>query len=79
MEDILGRPITWRVANDYAALKGAALGLPAILAQPRTPLATSIRTIARRIGGLEVERPRAARWPAWLPQVAMTGLRVTGA
>jgi pilus assembly protein CpaE len=79
MEDILGRPITWRVANDYAALKGAALGLPAILAQPKTPLATSIRAIARRIGGLEVERPRAARWPAWLPQVAMTGLRVTSA
>jgi pilus assembly protein CpaE len=79
MEDILGRPITWRVANDYAALKGAALGLPAIIAQPKTPLATSIRAIARRIAGLESDQRRASRWRAWLPQVAMNSLGLSGA
>jgi pilus assembly protein CpaE len=69
MESILGRAITWRVANDYAALKGAAL------AQPNTPLATSIRIIARRLAGLGVDKPRSSRWPAWMPQVAMNLVR----
>jgi len=77
IEDILGQPITWRVANDYAALKGAALGLPAVLAQPKTPLATSIRGIARRIAGLPNETAPVTRWPAWLPQVALASMRTS--
>jgi pilus assembly protein CpaE len=78
MEEILGRRVSWRVANDYAALKGVALGRPAVLAQPKTPLAVSIRGIARRIAGLHVEQQRRKPWQAWLPQVAINLLRPFG-
>jgi pilus assembly protein CpaE len=78
MESILGRSINWRVANDYAALKGVALGRPAVLDQPKTPLAHSIRAIARRIAGLNIEQPRRSRWQSWLPQVAMNSQPLFG-
>jgi pilus assembly protein CpaE len=74
IEEILGRSISWRVANDYAALKGVALGQPAILSQPKSPLAASIRAIARRIAGLNIEQPRRSRWYGWLPQVALNSI-----
>jgi len=63
--------------DDYAALKGAAVGLPAVLGQPKTPLATSIRSIARKIAGLPNQRSSAARWPGWLPQVALASLHAS--
>jgi pilus assembly protein CpaE len=34
--EALGHPITWRVANDYAAMQGAALGQPVVLTHPKT-------------------------------------------
>jgi pilus assembly protein CpaE len=71
IEEILGVPIAWRVANDFAAMKAAAVGEPVVTAQPRTSLATSIRAIARQIGGLVDDPRRTPGWRAWLPQVAI--------
>ena len=75
-EGILGMAISWRIRNDYAAMKGAAQGRPAVVSDPRSPLAWSIRAIARQIAGLEVERPPLPRWRTWLPQVAATNLLI---
>jgi pilus assembly protein CpaE len=59
--DALGHPITWRVANDYAAMQGAALGQPVVLTHPKTRLAKDIRLIARQLAGV----PAPSR--GWLP------------
>jgi pilus assembly protein CpaE len=72
-EGILGMPIAWRIANDYAAMEAAAQGRPVVTASPRSPLARSIRGIARQIAGLDVDSARSSRWRAWLPAAA-TGL-----
>jgi pilus assembly protein CpaE len=72
-EGILGMPIAWRIANDYAAMEAAAHGRPVVTGNPRSPLARSIRGIARQIAGLDVESARSSRWRAWLPAAA-TGL-----
>jgi pilus assembly protein CpaE len=69
-EEVLQTPITWKVANDHAAMKGAALGQPAATSAPDTELATSIRRIARQLGGLSEER-RPRGWRAWLPHAAI--------
>jgi pilus assembly protein CpaE len=54
-------PVAWRVANDYAAMTGAAFGQPVVLAQPKTQLAQDIRGIARQLAGVPPE-PRRRRW-----------------
>jgi pilus assembly protein CpaE len=59
--DALGHPITWRVANDYAAVQGAALGQPVVLTHPKTRLARDIRLIAQQLAGV----PASSR--GWLP------------
>jgi pilus assembly protein CpaE len=59
--DALGHPVTWRVANDYAAMQGAALGQPVVLTHPKTRLAKDIRLIARQLAGV----PAPSR--SWLP------------
>lgn len=61
--EALGHPITWRVANDYAAMQGAALGQPVILSQPKARLSGDIRLIARQLAGV----PMASRstWLTW--------------
>ena len=60
--EALGQPVTWRVANDYAAMQGSALGTPVVLASPRTRLSKDIRGIARQLTGA----PARARG-SWLP------------
>ena len=60
--DALGHPIAWRIANDYAAMQGAALGQPVVLAQPKSRLSRDIRVIARQLAGV----PVASRG-SWLP------------
>jgi pilus assembly protein CpaE len=60
--DALGHPISWRVANDYAAMQAAALGVPVVQAQPKTQLARDIKLIARQLAGT----PPTAR-AGWLP------------
>jgi pilus assembly protein CpaE len=60
----LGQPIAWRVANDYAAMMGAAFGQPVVLAQPKTQLARDIRGIARQLAGLPPE-PKRRSWLPW--------------
>jgi pilus assembly protein CpaE len=60
--DALGHPITWRVANDYAAMQSAALGHPVVLSQSKSRLARDIRLIARQLAGVPV-----ANHSSWLP------------
>jgi pilus assembly protein CpaE len=60
--DALGHPISWRIANDYAAMQGAALGQPVVLGQPKSKLSRDIRVIARQLAGV----PVASR-AGWLP------------
>ncbi|MBV9169828.1 MAG: AAA family ATPase, partial [Chloroflexi bacterium] len=45
--EALGQPVTWRVANDYAAMQSAALGQPVVLSKPKARLSRDIRGIAQ--------------------------------
>ena len=67
--DALGQPITWRVANDYAAMQSAAVGTPVVEAQPKSRLARDIRLIARQLVGA----PTTTR-SSWLPWRRRTAL-----
>jgi pilus assembly protein CpaE len=60
--EALGQPVAWRIANDYAAMQGAALGRPVVDAQPRSKLARDVQGIARQLAGV----PSAER-NGWLP------------
>lgn len=60
--DALGHPITWKVANDYAAMQSSAIGSPVVLAAPKSRLTHDIQGIARQLVGA----PVASR-SAWLP------------
>lgn len=55
--EALGQPITWRIANDYAAMQGAALGQPVVLSQPKNRLSRDIRLIARQLAGVPMANP----------------------
>jgi pilus assembly protein CpaE len=70
--EALGHPITWRVRNDFAAMQGAALGRPVVLAQPRSKLSKDIRLIARQLAGV----PATSRiaWLPWRRRPAMVGV-----
>jgi pilus assembly protein CpaE len=63
--EALGHPISWRIANDYAAMQGAALGHPVVLGQPKSKLSRDIRMIARQLAGVPVPSRRASLLP-WL-------------
>jgi pilus assembly protein CpaE len=67
--EALGHPITWRVKNDYAAMQGAALGQPVVIAQPKTKLSRDIRFIARQLAG--VPSPSRAGWLPWRRRPAL--------
>ena len=67
--EALGHPITWRVKNDYAAMQGAALGQPVVIAQPKTRLSKDIRFIARQLAG--VPSPSRASWLPWRRRPAL--------
>lgn len=58
----LGHAVTWRVANDYAAMQSSALGQPVVVSQPRSRLTQDIRLIARQLAGV----PAVSR-SGWLP------------
>ena len=60
--EALGHPITWRVANDYAAMQAGALGRPVVQAQPGARISKDIQLIARQLTGA----PVASRG-SWLP------------
>jgi pilus assembly protein CpaE len=61
--DALGHPVTWRVANDYAAMQSSALGTPVVLASPKTRLSKDIRGIARQLTGAPaLSRTSWLRW-----------------
>ncbi|HEX8969553.1 MAG TPA: P-loop NTPase [Chloroflexota bacterium] len=72
-EDVLGQPIVWQVANDYAAMKAAAFGQPVVISQPRTQLSRAVRDIARTIGGVPLAPPKRSGWRAWLPSTLAAG------
>jgi pilus assembly protein CpaE len=55
--EALAHPVSWRVANDYAAMQGAAVGQPVVLSQPKSRLSRDIRVIARQLAGV----PMASR------------------
>jgi pilus assembly protein CpaE len=63
--EALGHPISWRIANDYAAMQGAALGQPVVLGQPKSKLSRDIRLIARQLAGVPVPSRRTSLLP-WL-------------
>ncbi len=60
--DALGHPVTWRIANDYAAMQSAALGQPVVLSQPKSNISRDIRLIARQLAGVPSAAPSS-----WLP------------
>jgi Flp pilus assembly CpaE family ATPase len=60
--EALGHSITWKVANDYAAMQSSAIGSPVVVAEPKSRLSKDIRGIARQLSGA----PVAAR-NSWLP------------
>jgi pilus assembly protein CpaE len=60
--EALGHAVTWRVANDYAAMQSAAVGEPVVVGNPKTRLSKDIRVIARQLAGA----PATARG-GWLP------------
>ena len=70
--EALGHPITWRVRNDFAAMQGAALGQPVVLAQPRSKLSRDIRLIARQLAG--VPAPNRTTWLPWRRRPALVGV-----
>jgi pilus assembly protein CpaE len=61
--EVLGQPVGWRISNDRASMKGAALGQPVVLSRPKTRLARDIRTIARQLAG--VPAPAQNGWLKW--------------
>ena len=67
--EALGQPVSWRVANDYAAMQSSALGQPVVLAQPKARLTRDIQGIARQLAGA----PVAVRsgWLPWRRRAAM--------
>ena len=67
--EALGHPIAWRVANDYAAMQGAALGQPVVLSQPKTHLSRDIRLIARQLAGVPMANRRS--WLPWRRSAAL--------
>jgi pilus assembly protein CpaE len=50
--EVLGQPVNWRIANDFAAMQGAALGEPVVLSWPKSRVSRDIRGIARQLAGL---------------------------
>jgi len=58
--EVLGQPVAWRIANDYAAMQGAALGEPVVLSRPKSRLARDVKSIAEKLAG--VPAPAHARW-----------------
>jgi pilus assembly protein CpaE len=60
--EALGHEVTWRVANDYAAMQSSASGRPVVQAQPKSRLTRDIRVIARQLAGVPVTSRNG-----WLP------------
>ena len=67
--EVLGHPVAWRVANDYAAMQGSALGQPVVQTHPRARISQDIRLIARQLAGA----PASSRG-SWLPWRRRTAL-----
>ena len=67
--EVLGQPVAWRVANDYAAMQGSALGQPVVQTHPRARISQDIRLIARQLAGA----PASSRG-SWLPWRRRTAL-----
>src|ERR687886_2809638 len=61
--EVLGYPVTWRVANDYAAMQGSALGQPVVQTHPRARISNDIRLIARQLAGAPL--PSRGSWLPW--------------
>src|SRR5215471_3818193 len=68
--EALGHAVTWRIANDYAAMQSSAIGSPVVLAQPKSRLSRDIRGIARQLTGA----PVASRsgWLSWRRRAMLT-------
>lgn len=67
--EALGQPITWRVANDYAAMQSAAVGTPVVQAHPSSRLGQDIRLIARQLAG--VPTTNRSSWLPWRRRAAL--------
>jgi pilus assembly protein CpaE len=67
--EALGHPVTWRVANDYAAMQSSALGQPVVQAQPKSRLTRDIQNIARQLAGAPA--PAHTGWLPWRRRAAL--------
>ena len=67
--EVLGHPVTWRVANDYAAMQGSALGQPVVQTHPRARISNDIRLIARQLAGAPL--PSRGSWLPWRRRTAL--------
>jgi pilus assembly protein CpaE len=65
----LGHPVAWRVANDYAAMQGAAIGQPVVQVRPRARLSKDILHIARQLAGAPVGS--RSRWLPWRSRISL--------
>jgi pilus assembly protein CpaE len=61
--EALGHPVTWRVANDYAAMQSAALGQAVVQVKPNTRISRDIRLVARQLAGAPA--PARSGWFPW--------------
>jgi pilus assembly protein CpaE len=57
-----GHPVTWRVANDYAAMQSSAMGQAVVISQPTTELARAVRAMARQIRDIGSAPPGRSGW-----------------
>jgi pilus assembly protein CpaE len=67
--EALGHPITWKIANDYAAMQSIAIGSPVVLAEPKSRLSKDIRGIARQLTGAPMTTHSS--WLPWRRRAAL--------
>jgi pilus assembly protein CpaE len=68
--EALQHPVTWHVANDYAAMQSSALGRPVVETKPKSRLSKDINLIARQLAGVPVGKSNA--WLPWRRRAALT-------
>lgn len=75
IESLLSEPVAWWLPDEPRAIESAALGRPVALAQPKSQLARTLRTMARELSGIR-EAPTRSFWPLFgRSKPALAGMR----
>jgi pilus assembly protein CpaE len=59
--NVLSQPIAWWLPDEPSAIQAVAIGQPVTLAQPKSQVARTVRTMARTLGGVP-EQQRRSIW-----------------